>query len=91
MKGVEGLPLKYIAIVLVAAIVIAAVYSIVSNFTSTASTNAQKFQNTSTGVLDAASADLCYSGCATNTANLTAKAWEFNTTTALCNCTNGKQ
>jgi len=91
MKGVEGLPLKYIAIVLVAAIVIAAVYSIVTNFTSTASTNAQRFQNTSTGVLDAASSDLCYKGCATDTKNITAKTWEFNVTSGLCNCTNGRQ
>ncbi len=59
MKGVEGLPLKYIAIVLVAAIVIAAVYSIVTSFTDSASTQTDKLGKTTSGVFKVASEDLC--------------------------------
>lgn len=89
MKGVEGLPLKYIAIVLVAAIVIAAVYSIVSNFTSTASTNAQKFQNTSTGVFNVQTKSLCATGCGADINDATKMGKIFNEKTGTCNCSAG--
>ncbi len=63
MKGVEGLPLKYIAIVLVAAIVIAAVYSIVTNFTSSAQQNTERFNKTASGALNVSNAKLCSQAC----------------------------
>ncbi|MBU5557724.1 MAG: hypothetical protein QW751_01070 [Candidatus Aenigmatarchaeota archaeon] len=42
MKGIEALPLKYIVLVLVAAIIIAAVLAVVTGWTGTAQTGAEK-------------------------------------------------
>ncbi len=40
MKGIEGLALKYILIIVVAAIIIGAAFGIISTFTDTAKTSA---------------------------------------------------
>ncbi len=63
MKGIEGLPLKYIAIVLVAAIVITAVYSVVTTFTQTAGDQTDKLGKTTEGAFKKASLDLCNQAC----------------------------
>ena len=45
MKGIEGLPLKYILIVLVAALVIVAILGIMTTVTKQATTSAEKTTN----------------------------------------------
>jgi len=45
MKGIEGLPLKYILIVLVAALVIVAILGIMTTITKQATTSAEKTTN----------------------------------------------
>ncbi|MBI4015591.1 MAG: hypothetical protein HY362_02650 [Candidatus Aenigmarchaeota archaeon] len=55
----EGLPLKYIAIVLVAAIVIVAVYSVASTFTGQASQGGSQLSNVVGGGVNATGQDAC--------------------------------
>lgn len=45
MKGIEGLPLKYILIVLVAALIIVAILGIMTTVTKQATTSAEKTTN----------------------------------------------
>jgi|GEM_PF-6822805 len=56
MKGLEGLPLKYILIVLVAALIIAAVVAVVSGWTDLLKTQGEKTTST---VAEGTSKQLC--------------------------------
>ena len=52
MKGIEGLPLKYILIVLVAALVIVAILGIMTTVTKQATTSAEKTTNETTSAVN---------------------------------------
>jgi len=78
MKGIEGLPLKYLILILVAVIVIGVVLTIVNQFSSSAGAGAEQLGDTLDTQLDATTANTCESvaGCA----------WAENTTDSSCVC-----
>jgi hypothetical protein len=72
LKGVEGLPLKYIAVILVAALVIGVVVSVITTFTGTATTGAGQLNQTVNAGLTAKNMQTCENlGCTWNTTNST--------------------
>ena len=78
MKGVEGLPLKYIALIVVAALVIGVVFGIVNMFASTATGTASDTLETMDAVSGANNMNSCLIG---------GGGWD-NTTSTCCITTN---
>jgi len=84
MKGLEGLPLKYILIVLVAALIIAAVVAVVQGWTGLLTTQSEKTtgtmeEGTSKQLCDTReSTGTCYTG--STQFNQTSNAWMCNRT-----------
>lgn len=75
MKGIEGLALQYIVLIVVAAIVIGAVFTIITTFTSTAGSQAKTLNQTvSTGFNNQTQKTCISLGCT------------WNTTTNACIC-----
>lgn len=67
MKGIEGLALKYIVIILVAALVIGVAFSVVSSFTGLASGGAAGLNSTLSAGLGKQNAATCVQfGCSWN-------------------------
>jgi archaellin len=88
MKGLEGLPLKYILIVLVAALIIAAVVTVVTGWTQSLQEQSNKTTETMSEGTSKSLCDMrentgtCYKGSTTYSQNATA--W-------ICNSTATKQ
>lgn len=59
MKGIEGLPLKYLILILVATIVIGVVLTVVNQFTGTAQVGASQLGDTLGKQLNATTKDVC--------------------------------
>ena len=77
MKGIEGLALQYIVLIVVAAIIIGAVFAIVTTFTSTAGSQATSLNKTVSSGFNSSSVRACesISGC------------KWNATIGECKCT----
>ena len=76
MKGIEGLALKYILLIVVAALVIGTAFAIVTTFTSQASISGNKLNQTISGGLDKTNEAACHNiGCT----------WTNATHTCACN------
>jgi len=88
MKGLEGLPLKYILIVLVAALIIAAVVAVVSGWTDLLTTQSEKATGT---MAEGTSKQLC--DTRENMGTCYTGSTQFNQTTGAwtCNSTATKQ
>ncbi len=79
MKGIEGLALKYILIIVVAAIIIGAAFGIIATFTDTAKSSAKSLNQTLAGGMNRTNVQACTSlGCS------------WDNVAKECNCTIGK-
>jgi hypothetical protein len=68
MKGIEGLPLKYLILILVAVIVIGVVLTVVNQFSNTAITGADQLDNILGEQLNTTTKNTCeaIAGCTWN-------------------------
>jgi hypothetical protein len=76
MKGIEGLALKYVLIILVAALVIGTAVSIMTEFTSQVTASGGQLLGTTTTGFNKTNEKVCtsFDGCI------------WNSTTQLCDC-----
>ena len=65
MKGIEGLALQYIVVIVVAALVIGAIFTIVTTFTNTASSSSKTLNQTLSAGFNQQTEKTCvsFSGC----------------------------
>ncbi len=59
MKGIEGMALQYIVLIVVAAIVVGAVFTIITTFTNTAGSQAKTLNQTVSTGFNASTAKAC--------------------------------
>ena len=76
MKGIEGLALKYILLIVVAALVIGTAFAIITTFTNQASTSTRGLNQTLSAGQNSTNANACV--------NLGCK-WDGPTQTCKCN------
>jgi len=76
MKGIEGLPLKYLILILVGVVVIGMVLTVVNQFASTAHTGADQLGDTLGKQLNQTTKNACESVAGCN----------WNTTESECQC-----
>jgi hypothetical protein len=86
MKGIEGLPLKYIVLLLVAALVIGVVITVVTTFTGTAMKGSEGVTSTLETGLETYNQDTCISvGGNWDASNTTCcNDAEYNVTSGFC-------